>query len=225
MLIATDGACKRLGKDDCTATGVAWIQTKDGQMLFKAFFEENSTSQRGEIYGLIEALEYAHKHRDYAEDIIIITDSEYLLNTVMLDWCFKWRANNWIAGSGDRAKNADLWDRVCTLLEDIGKDSVYLQWTKGHLISYTPGNIATAMRQDPTGVELLSRINVIANRPSERDRIIKDFNDNRVKHDKYAVPGDMAIEWVVANVVADALAGYVETLYDAAFMAKCQSNK
>jgi ribonuclease HI len=221
MMIATDGACKRLGKPDCTSTGVAWIKTDDGRMLFKAYFEEESTSQRGEIHGLLEALEFARDNRmDPEEDVIIITDSEYLLNTVGLDWCFKWKNAGWITGSGDRAKNQDLWEKACELIEQIGKAYIYMQWTKGHLVDYTPGNTKAAMLQDPSGVELYTRIATLAMRPSERARIVKDFNDNRIRHDKDAVPDQVAIEWVVANVTADVLAAYVETVWDAAYLAK-----
>ena len=224
MLIATDGACKRLGKPDCTSTGVAWIRTNDGEMLYKAYFEEESTSQRGEIHGLLEALTYAHEHRAWDEDIVIVTDSEYILNTVSLEWCFKWRANNWIAGSGDRAKNSDLWATVCDVIDMIGREYVYMQWTKGHMLDYTAGNTKAAMLADPSGVELYTRISSMANRPSERDRIIKDFNAERAKHEKYVVPGDTAIEWAIANVTADVLAAYIESIYDAAYLAKVSAD-
>jgi len=217
MLIATDGACKRLGKPDCTATGVAWFKTNEGDMFYKAHFETASTSQRGEIWGLIEALRYAADNTK-DEDIIIITDSEYLHNTVMLDWCFKWRMNDWIAGSGSAAKNADLWEIVCSLIDRIGKENVWLQWTKGHLISYTAGNTKTVMQQDISGITLYSNVLSIANRPSERDRVVAEFNKNRAKHDKDTIPDDIAIEWVVANVLADCLAGYVETAFDQLYL-------
>jgi hypothetical protein len=69
-------------------------------------------------------------------------------------------------------------------------------------------------------VELYTRIATLAMRPSERARIVKDFNDNRIRHDKDAVPDQVAIEWVVANVTADVLAAYVETVWDAAYLAK-----
>lgn len=219
MLIAIDGACKRLGKPDCTATGVAWFKTNSGDMFYKAHFETESTSQRGEIWGLIEALRYAADNTKN-EDIIIITDSEYLHNTVMLDWCFKWKNNNWITGSGTTAKNADLWDIVCKYIERIGKEHIWLQWTKGHLISYTAGNVKTVMQQDISGSTLYSNILSIANRPSERSRIIKEFNDSRAKHDKDRLPDDVAIEWVVSNVLADCLAGYVEAAFDALYLEK-----
>lgn len=219
MLIATDGACKRLGKPDCTSTGVAWIVPEDGKVCFKVGFEQNSTSQRGEINGLLKALQYAVKNLRTDEDLIIITDSEYLLNTVSLDWCFKWRADGWRTGSGEQAKNKDMWEDVCELLMSIGKDRVYMQWTKGHLMHYTPGLVKISMKTDQTGVDLYSKILTMVNRPSERGRIVKEFNDNRVTHEQHALPEDTAIEFVVANVMADLLAGYIQTVLDNAYLA------
>ena len=212
MLIAVDGACKRNGQPTCSSCGVAFIQTDSGDILFKSRFETNSTNQRGEINGLYEALLYATANAGPDEDIIIVTDSEYLHNTVAYDWCFKWRSNNWVGSTG-LVKNSDQWSKICALLDKL-PGRVFMQWTKGHLLPYTLGNIKTAMRADPTGVDLFMRISAIANRGSERARIISDFNYQRAKHDKQIVPDEIALSWVVANTTADCIATYVEGIMD-----------
>lgn len=219
MLIAIDGACKRNGQPDCSSSGVAWIQTEDGQFLFKSKFETRSTNQRGEINGLLEALKFSVattlelSKGKATEDIIIITDSEYIHNTVALGWYEKWRRNHWIGATGETVKNADMWQEVAKLLDQLG-DSVFIEWTKGHLLPYTPGNINQALRADPEGIELYTRIMSLAQRPSERARLIYDFNRQRVEHDKQAVPENVAIDWLVANTVADCLASYVVKIMD-----------
>ena len=38
------------------SVGVAWIQTDEGQLLYKSRVEFGSTSQRGEINGLLEEI-------------------------------------------------------------------------------------------------------------------------------------------------------------------------
>jgi len=216
MLIAIDGACKRNGQETCSSTGVAWIQTEDDNFLFLSKFETCSTSQRGEINGLISALNYARCEASSDEDIIIITDSEYIHNTVSLDWVHKWKANNWIGGQGVTVKNSDQWNVACSLLDELNAnhERVFMQWTKGHLISYSATNIATAMKKDNTGVELYTRVVSIANRPCEHDRIVKDFIYNRVAHDKDFPPPELCLNWVIANTVADAIATYVEEIMD-----------
>jgi len=216
MLIAIDGACKRNGTPQCSSIGVAWIETEDGQLLYKSKFENTgSTSQRGEINGLIEALKYAANNAAPEEDIIIVTDSEYLYNTVMLDWCFKWRAADWIGGQGP-VKNPDLWNDVCMYLDILNTNGprVFMQWTKGHLIHYTPGNIKQAMIVDPEGLELYKRVCAVANRPADIKRIINDFAHMRKTHDKPVPPPATCLEWAIANTMADCLANYLITILD-----------
>ena len=212
MLISIDGACKRNGEPTCVSTGAAWIQTEAGEFLYKCKFEHASTSQRGELNGLTEALEYAVANAAPDEDVIIVTDSEYLFNSVTLEWSMKWERQSWCGATGP-VKNADMWEHINELLRALG-DRVYMQWTKGHLVSYTPGNIKKAMQEDPTGVELFVRINSVANRPMDRDRIIKLFKEKRVSHGHIAPPDDTALDWAVANAMADALASYLVKTFD-----------
>lgn len=212
MLIAIDGACKRNGEPTCVSAGVAWIQTEQGDFLFKAKFEHQSTSQRGELNGLTEALEYAAENVTDDEVVIIITDSEYLYNSVMLGWSLKWEQQAWVGATGE-VKNVDMWQHINDLLRQLdGK--VFLQWTKGHLISYTPGNVKKAMAYDETGVELMTRITAIANRPYDKQRIIKDFNQHRREHGHIITPDNMSFDWAVANTVADCLAMYLVRTFD-----------
>jgi len=215
ILIAIDGACKRNGDPTCSSSGVAWIETKDGDLLFKAKFETCSTSQRGEVNGLLEALHYAVDNASKDEDIIIITDSEYLYNTVTLNWVGKWQANNWMGAMG-KVKNSDLWDTAWKYLSKLNtpNERVFMQWTKGHLLHYTTGNIKKAMMADQTGIELFTRISAIANRPSERTRLIKEFNRERAEHDKECPPDEIALAWVIANTVADSIASYIVQMMD-----------
>lgn len=207
LLMAIDGACKRNGKPDCLAVGAVWIQHND-KYLYEILHETNSTSQRGEIKGLIAALTYASRYARDEESVVIVTDSEYLHNTVVLEWCFKWRTNKWTLASGEPAKNVDLWTTVCDLLDDIGYDKVFLNWTKGHLLSYAPRLIKQSLDEDITGIALYSNLTTIANRPSERTRIADDFNYNRRKNEYSALPAANAIEMAVVNVMADCIAGY-----------------
>jgi ribonuclease HI len=213
MLIAIDGACKRNGDPTCSSSGVAWIQTEDGNFLYKTKFETQSTSQRGELNGLLEALKYAVEASEPEEDVIIITDSEYIYNAIVLDWCFKWAMNNWVGGSGP-VKNVDLWCDIVKLLSKLD-GRVFFQWTKGHLISYSYANIKAAIAADPSGIELFTRIQTVASRLSERSRIISDFQRERKEHGKPCPPDDTALEWAILNTVADCLASYVVQLMDA----------
>lgn len=216
MLIAIDGACKRNGEPTCVSVGVAWIMTDADEMFFKAKFEHQSTSQRGELNGLTQALEYAVESATPGEVICIVTDSEYMYNTIDLEWWSKWRANNWYGAQGEIVKNVDMWKHVGDLMDalDNKRCMVAMQWTKGHLIHYTPSKIKNAMDVDPSGAELYARITAVANRPADVNRIIRQFKDERISHKHIAPPDEAALEWAIANTTADALASYIVKTFD-----------
>ena len=215
MLISIDGACKRNGDPTCSSSGVAWIQTEEGNYLYKSKFETCSTSQRGELNGLLEALRYAVGFADLHEDIIIITDSEYLYNTVTLNWVDKWHDNNWVGATGP-VKNVDMWDAAWNMLHCLNRpnERVFMQLTKGHLIHYTPGLVNRAMISDSTGLELYMNICSVAGRSADKPRIIDDFLRERRDHDKNEPPREVAIDWAVANTMADCIASYIVKVMD-----------
>lgn len=216
MLISIDGGCKRQGTPQCSSVGVAWVQTDDGDLFYRANYENlESTSQRGELNGLISALTVATKRAAADETIIIVTDSEYLYNTVSKGWSLTWERSGW-QGSAGPVKNRDMWQTVNNMLRSLNADEerVFMQWTKGHLISYTPANARRAMAQDPTGISLFMNIKSIASRGSEEDRIVEDFIYNRIKHEHQVPPRVACLEWCIANVMADTLASYLTTLLD-----------
>lgn len=215
MMISIDGACKRNGTPECAAVGVAWVVTEAGDMFYVSQFENTgSTSQRGELFGLLQALTQA-RAADPDEDIIIITDSEYLYNTVTKDWLHSWQRFNWWGGGGP-VKNKDIWEQICYELDRLNANGerVFMQWTKGHIIHYTPGLIKQAMVQDSKGIELWMRINSVASRPADKPRIIADFNRKRKEHGHHAPPDDVAFDWACMNCMADALASFLSTLLD-----------
>jgi ribonuclease HI len=217
MLISIDGACKRNGEPTCSSCGVAWIQTEDEQLLYKANYESTgSTSQRGELQGLIAALDYARFNSGANEIISIITDSEYLFNTVSKEWVNKWYDNKWIGSEGVTIKNVDMWQHVYSSLQELNADGdrVFMQWTKGHIMSYTPGNIKRAMMVDATGVELYSRILAMGGRPADKGRIISDFKMQRTKHDHLVPDDETCFKWCMANVMADCLTSFLVTALD-----------
>lgn len=215
MIIGIDGACKWGGTPECVSCGVAVIND-DENIYYKSTVESESTSQRGELNGLLMALEEACKHEDTSEDVIIITDSEYIYNAITKEWCQKWKANNWIGSTGSRVKNVDKWERIVELVAKL-EGRLFMQWTKGHLISNLSDSVVKRIvDKDPTGISLIDNISTLANRASECERVAADFNDHRVRQGQHAVPLEVAIEWTVMNVAADLLAGYIKNTVIAA---------
>jgi ribonuclease HI len=75
----------------------------------------NTTNNRMEITAVIEALDYLARETSYSK-IEIITDSQYVVNTMTLGW--------------QRKKNLDLWNELDELVELF--ELVKWTWVKGH---------------------------------------------------------------------------------------------
>jgi len=79
-------------------------------------YEEQTTNNRMEITAVMKALEYLLEHFFNEDNIEIITDSQYVINTMTKGW--------------QKKKNTDLWDRLDNA---VGKfNSVTWTWVKGH---------------------------------------------------------------------------------------------
>jgi len=84
-----------------------------------------TTNNRMELTAVVEAL----KQLKYACNVIIYTDSKYIVDTVTKKWAFTWKMNNWKKADKTDALNVDLWSELLDLL-DI--HIVKFKWVKGH---------------------------------------------------------------------------------------------
>ncbi len=62
-------------------------------------------------------------------EVLLYSDSQYLINGIELGWAKKWQAAGWMRNKQEPAKNADLWQK---LLELMKIHKVRLQWVRGH---------------------------------------------------------------------------------------------
>ncbi len=87
--------------------------------------ESNTTNNRMELTAVIESLKALKK----SCEIVICTDSKYVMNGV-LEWMPNWKKNGWkTANKKSPVKNLDLWQELDALLE---KHNVKWTWVKGH---------------------------------------------------------------------------------------------
>lgn len=119
--IYTDGACS--GNPGPGGYGVV---LKCGE-LYKELSggELNTTNNRMELMGVITGLSALKK----PSQVIITTDSKYIVDSVTKGWAKSWKRNNWIKSDKKPALNKDLWEELLGLL-DIHK--VTFNWVKGH---------------------------------------------------------------------------------------------
>lgn len=84
-----------------------------------------TTNNRMEITACIEGLK-ALKRKS---DVVLFSDSQYVVNSISKGWAKRWQAQNWMRNDEERAENPDLWAQ---LLELCDRHSVEFRWVKGH---------------------------------------------------------------------------------------------
>lgn len=85
----------------------------------------DTTNNRMEITAVLEGL----RALKYPCSVTVMTDSQYVYNSVTKGWAEGWRKNGWIKKDKKPALNADLWEE---LLNEIAKHEVNFIWIKGH---------------------------------------------------------------------------------------------
>lgn len=84
-----------------------------------------TTNNRMELLAVIESLK---KIKEPCE-IVLYSDSNYIVQAINEGWAQKWKANGWMRNKKDPALNSDLWEELLQLLE---LHTVQFIWVKGH---------------------------------------------------------------------------------------------
>ncbi len=87
--------------------------------------EELTTNNKMELTAVIMAL----KALKEPCEVILTTDSKYVVDSIEKGWARSWKRNGWIKSDKKPALNIELWDELLNLLE-IHK--VKFNWVKGH---------------------------------------------------------------------------------------------
>ncbi|HWP95973.1 MAG TPA: ribonuclease HI [Syntrophomonadaceae bacterium] len=88
--------------------------------------ELNTTNQRMELKAVIEALK-ALKVQDW--QVVVRSDSAYVVNAFKQGWLDKWQKNGWKNSKKEEVANQDLWQE---LLTQCSRNQVRLEKVKGH---------------------------------------------------------------------------------------------
>lgn len=113
----TDGACK--GNPGPGGYGVILKCGPYYKELSQGY--PSTTNNRMELLAVIVGLE-AIKRPGY--DVIIYSDSKYVVDAVEKAWVFNWEKKGF-----DKKANPDLWERFLTVYR---KHNVRFVWIKGH---------------------------------------------------------------------------------------------
>jgi ribonuclease HI len=117
--IYTDGSA--LGNPGPGGYGIIieWV----GKGYIKEFSRgfKYTTNNRMELWAVIDALE---KLKKKPMDVLVISDSKYVIEAIDKKWVFGWQKKNFKG-----KKNPDLWKRF---LKIYPQHNVQFQWVKGH---------------------------------------------------------------------------------------------
>ena len=119
--IYTDGACS--GNPGKGGYGAILEYNGARRELSQGFL--CTTNNRMEILSAVVAMETLKEPCN----VVLTSDSKYLVDSVKQGWIEKWRANNWYRTKNEKAKNVDLFKRLVTQLE---RHNVEFVWVKGH---------------------------------------------------------------------------------------------
>ena len=118
--IYSDGACR--GNPGPGGWGVLLIYDGTEKEIYGGELE--TTNNRMELMAAIVGMESIK----YSSDIIITTDSKYVMDGIT-KWMHDWKKRNWKTASKKPVKNKDLWQR---LDEACSLHSIEWCWVKGH---------------------------------------------------------------------------------------------
>jgi len=109
IIIFCDGAAKgNPGPGGCGAV----VVLPEGEVVELGGGEKHTTNNRMELLGAIKALSKVVKRKD---DILVYTDSKYLINGVT-SWIYSWQKNNWQTKAKEKVLNQDLWKKLVKLV-------------------------------------------------------------------------------------------------------------
>lgn len=115
--VYTDGACA----GNPGPGGWAWA-VADGPRASGG--EPVTTNQRMELTAALEAV------RALDGDLVVVSDSTYVVNCFRNGWWRGWHERNWTNAAKKPVANRDLWEPLIDLV--LTRGNVTFRWVKGH---------------------------------------------------------------------------------------------
>jgi ribonuclease HI len=121
VTIYTDGACS--GNPGPGGYGALLQSGRHCKELSAGY--RRTTNNRMELMAVIAALRVLNR----TCQIVLYSDSRYVVDAIEKGWAHNWRSRGWIKADKQRAQNSDLWAEA---LELLARHQVRLVWVKGH---------------------------------------------------------------------------------------------
>lgn len=121
VVIYTDGGCS--GNPGPGGYGIVLVNGGHRKELSGGF--RLTTNNRMELTAVITGLK-ALKRKCRVR---IVTDSQYVAESMTKGWATRWRANSWKNKRKEQVLNQDLWEELLMLCEE---HEVSFAWVRGH---------------------------------------------------------------------------------------------
>lgn len=209
-IISIDGACRKPGTPECFSIGAYIAKDLNSTKIYShnAACETESTGQRGEILGLLQALERCINSDE--EIYYIISDSEYVVNCVNKEWYKNWENKGWITAEGEEVKNKDLWEIVSDMLRILEDKDIVVYHIKGHVFPFGKVTAKKLIESDTTLQALHTAVSEkfdaeFPKRQKELDLACALFE----KNNGIVMEKDDPVlrELIISNVMVDLIAG------------------
>lgn len=210
LVISIDGACRRNGKPNCVSAGGVFIMHYNNALelthtALKSNYELESTNQRGEMLALLTAIDYIYDSKQSAQ---VITDSEYLFNTMTKNWCGNWANKGWVTSTGAPVKNKDIWLQIKHAHDRCLAEGIELIFyhVKGHAIPFGKVTAKRLLAEDSSGMALYNAVKQKYQAIKDEKDVYGKVADLSEKNNGF-IPDEVILErFVVTNIVADAVA-------------------
>lgn len=123
VILYTDGSClKNPGRGGWAAI----LTTEDGraEKVISGGLDR-TTNNRMEITAVLEGLKLLKRPCQ----VTVITDSQYVANSISKRWVWGWARRGWRDKEGKPRLNTDLWQEMLMLLD---RHKVTMCWIRGH---------------------------------------------------------------------------------------------
>ena len=121
VIIHTDGGCK--GNPGPGGYGAVLVSGRHRLELSAGF--RRTTNNRMELRAAIAALEALKEPCE----IVLHSDSKYLVDAISKNWLPAWRKRGWTTAAKQPVKNKDLWQ---SLAAAMAPHKIELRWLKGY---------------------------------------------------------------------------------------------
>ena len=114
IIVFTDGASRGNPGPGGWAAILAFVTKGKYEIVELGGRKGNTTNNQMELTAVIKALEFISKSKNKNQEIIIHSDSSYLINGIT-KWIFSWLKNNWTTSLKENVLNKKMWQKILKL--------------------------------------------------------------------------------------------------------------